>query len=307
MEESISSAIAEFEKPTAPTTIEFKVNGDFVEKLPQILSNISEIRKWAIAATETDRSLVLQTDEDFDKARTRSADIMKIIDSIETGRKSVKKDYLAPYEQFESAVKDVTAVLKSARENLWGQIQTAEEAKKREKGLLLKAYYEEKAQEAGVLGFRTYEQISRTKWLNRTTRFTAAQAEIDDIVNTIAKEVETIKALRSDFENMLLDEYAKGASVLNVISYDARLKQSYAEAQSRKAQAEKAAAEAKETPPAPQAQTAAEEETAKADEAEPMAIVVVDFRVSCTPEQLKGLSVYMRQNGIKYSKVPKGE
>lgn len=306
MKESISNALAELEKPTAPATIEFKVNGDFVEKLPQILSNISEIRKWAIAATETDRSLVLQTDEDFDKARTRSADIMKIIDSIETGRKSVKKDYLAPYEQFESAVKDVTAVLKSARENLWGQIQTAEEAKKREKGLLLKAYYEDKAQEAGVLGFRTYAQISRTKWLNRTTRFTAAQAEIDDIVNTIAKEVETIKALRSDFENMLLDEYAKGASVLNVISYDARLKQSYAEAQSRKAQAEKAAAEAQKTPAAPQ-QTAAEEETAKADEAEPMAIVVVDFRVSCTPEQLKGLSAYMRQNGIKYGKVPKGE
>lgn len=305
MEESINNALAELEKPTAPTTIEFKVNGDFVEKLPQILSNISEIRKWAIAATETDRSLVLQTDEDFDKARTRSADIMKIIDSIETGRKSVKKDYLAPYEQFESAVKDVTAVLKSARENLWGQIQTAEEAKKREKNLLLKAYYEEKAQEAGVLGFRTYEQISRTKWLNRTTRFTAAQAEIDDIVNTIAKEVETIRALRSDFENMLIDEYAKGASVLNVISYDARLK-SYAEAQSRKAQAEKAAAEAQKTPAAPQ-QTAAEEETAKADEAEPMAIVVVDFRVSCTPEQLKGLSAYMRQNGIKYGKVPKGE
>ena len=306
MEESINNALAELEKPTAPTTIEFKVNGDFVEKLPQILSNISEIRKWAIAATETDRSLVLQTDEDFDKARTRSADIMKIIDSIETGRKSVKKDYLAPYEQFESAVKDVTAVLKSARENLWGQIQTAEEAKKREKNLLLKAYYKEKAREAGVLGFRTYAQISRTKWLNRTTRVTAAQAEIDDIVNTIAKEVETIKALRSDFENMLLDEYAKGASVLNVISYDARLKQSYAEAQSRKAQAEKAAAEAQKTPAAPQ-QTAAEEETAKAGEAEPMAIVVVDFRVSCTPEQLKGLSVYMRQNGIKYSKVPKGE
>ena len=306
MEESISNALAELEKPTAPATIEFKVNGDFVEKLPQILSNISEIRKWAIAATETDRSLVLQTDEDFDKARTRCADIMKTIDSIETGRKSVKKDYLAPYEQFESAVKDVTAVLKSARENLWGQIQTAEEAKKREKNLLLKAYYEEKAQEVGVLGFRTYEQISRTKWLNRTTRFTAAQAEIDDIVNTIAKEVETIKALRSDFENMLLDEYAKGASVLNVISYDARLKQSYAEAQSRKAQAEKAAAEAQKTPAAPQ-QTAAEEETVKADEAEPMAIVVVDFRVSCTPEQLKGLSAYMRQNGIKYGKVPKGE
>lgn len=306
MKESISSAIAELEKPIAPTTIEFKVNGDFVEKLPQILSNISEIRKWAVNATETDRSLVLQTDEDFDKARTRCADIMKIVDSIETGRKSVKKDYIAPYEQFESAVKDVTAVLKSARENLWGQIQTAEEEKKREKDLLLKAYYEDKAQEAGTLGFRTYEQICRTKWLNRTTRFVAAQAEIDDIVNTVAKEIETIKALKSDFEQMLLDEYKKGASVLNVISYDARLKQSYAEAQNRKAQAEKAAAEVQSAPTAPQ-QNAAQEETAETDAGEAMAIVVVDFRVSCTPEQLKGLSAYMRQNGIKYGKVPKGE
>ena len=107
-------------------TVEFMVQGDFVKNLPQILSNVQEIKVWAEEQTRLDRSLILQTDEDFDNGRKRCATINKVIQSIEAKRKDVKKAYNEPYEIFEKSLKEVTTVLTEAKDNLWGQITQAE-------------------------------------------------------------------------------------------------------------------------------------------------------------------------------------
>ena len=56
-------------EPVQREPLEFIVNDDFIKRLPQIISNIDEIKAEITERTETDRNLVLTTQEDFDHHR----------------------------------------------------------------------------------------------------------------------------------------------------------------------------------------------------------------------------------------------
>ena len=274
-------------------TVEFIVQGDFVKNLPQILSNVQEIKVWAEEQTRLDRSLILQTDEDFDNGRKRCATINKVIQSIEAKRKDVKKAYNEPYEIFENSLKEVTTVLTEAKDNLWGQIKQAENEAKARKEAEYRTYFEN----AG-LKFRTWAQIFDKKWLNKGKDDKTVKSEIDDIVRKCNEEVAALQSLNSAFITALLQYYADGHSLGDTITYNTRLGEQKRLIEQQKAQ------EQVNTPPSP--------ETAKNDNyerVEPIEeeIVTIDFRVQCTSTQLQTLGQFMRQHGIKYGKVPKGE
>lgn len=274
-------------------TVEFMVQGDFVKNLPQILSNVQEIKVWAEEQTRLDRSLILQTDEDFDNGRKRCATINKVIQSIEAKRKDVKKAYNEPYEIFEKSLKEVTAVLTEAKDNLWGQITQAENEAKARKEAEYRTYFER----AG-LKFRTWAQIFDKKWLNKGKDDKTVYAEIDEIVRKCNEEVSAIQSLNSEFITALLQYYADGHSLGDTITYNTRLGEQKRLIEQRKAQ------EQVNTPPAPE--TAKNDNYARVEPIEEE-IVTIDFRVQCTSTQLQTLGQFMRQHGIKYGKVPKGE
>ena len=274
-------------------TVEFMVQGDFVKNLPQILSNVQEIKVWAEEQTRLDRSLILQTDEDFDNGRKRCATINKVIQSIEAKRKDVKKAYNEPYEIFEKSLKEVTAVLTEAKDNLWGQITQAENEAKARKEAEYRTYFER----AG-LKFRTWAQVFDKKWLNKGKDDKTVYAEIDEIVRKCNEEVSAIQSLNSEFITALLQYYADGHTLGDTITYNTRLGEQKRLVEQRKAQ------EQANTPPAPQ--TAKNDNYARVEPIEEE-IVTIDFRVQCTSTQLQTLGQFMRQHGIKYGKVPKGE
>lgn len=273
-------------------TVEFMVQGDFVKNLPQILSNVQEIKVWAEEQTRLDRSLILQTDEDFDNGRKRCATINKVIQSIEAKRKDVKKAYNEPYEIFEKSLKEVTTVLTEAKDNLWGQITQAENEAKARKEAEYRTYFEN----AG-LKFRTWAQIFDKKWLNKGKDDKAVKSEIDDIVRKCNEEVAALQSLNSEFITALLQYYADGHSLGDTITYNTRLGEKKRLIEQQKAQEQS-------TPPA--AETAKNDNYVRVEPIEEE-IVTIDFRVQCTSTQLQTLGQFMRQHGIKYGKVPKGE
>ncbi|MBR2870700.1 MAG: DUF1351 domain-containing protein, partial [Clostridia bacterium] len=81
-----------------PSSIEFTVQEDFINNLPQIISNVEQLAVWAKAQTEADKNLILTSDDDFDKAKKRCADIKKVVKSINDKRISVKKAYSQPID-----------------------------------------------------------------------------------------------------------------------------------------------------------------------------------------------------------------
>lgn len=306
MEEySIDKALETLEETNTPQTIEFKVQNDFVEKLPEILSNCEQVKQWAIAQTEADRNLILKTDEDFDNGRKRCAEINKVVASIESRRKEVKKEYNKPYELFEKKLKEVTAVLTEAKDNLWSQITAAEEKVKAEKENDFKRYFENHDDYAKIKDYRGWEQIFDKTWLNKGKKYDTIFKEIDGKIKTVCDELVSISDLNSEFEPALLLKYKNGASLTEILSANRELKAQKEELERKKAEQQQAAVKQSiETPVIEQPQTQPKQaEVTDADEE----LITIDFRVVCTKTKLKTLGDYMKTNGIKYGRVPKGE
>lgn len=293
----IEKAVAELETVKEPSEISFIVKDDFVKQLPEILSNCEQVKEWAIESTKADKALILTTDEDYAKAEKRCADINRIIKTIDTKRKEVKKEYNAPYELFENKLKEVILVLNEARDNLWGQVKAAENEEKKKKESELRVFWENLNSDT-LGGYRSWEQIFNPKWLNRTTKREVAENEMRDIFSLTVSDVAAIKDLHSEFKVSLIDYYKQGHSLSEAIAYNVRL-------------CEQNKALSKETPTG-QADTRPVEETpvkteilASAEEQEE--VVEIDFRVYATKTQLQALKQFLINNKIKYGKVPKGE
>lgn len=293
--ENIGNAIEQLNKEQyIPRSIEFTVQEDFVKNLPDIVSNLAEVKKWAEEQTKYDREMVLITDDDFENAKARSTDLNKKITQIENKRKEIKREYNRPYEIFDKAAKDVVMVLSAARENLWGQIQKQEAEKKLKLESEYRRYYETTAEEKGVLKYRSWKQIFNEKWLNKTTKADKVIEEINGIIETTKNELTAIKALNSEFELVLLQRYAEGHTMADIITYDSRLK---AEKQAEETQ--KQVVKENTQPHTEKAEnTSKDEPTSEIEE-----VFATDFRVWTTKGQLMALGKWLRENGIKYGKV----
>lgn len=294
---NIETAIAELNKQHhIPTSIEFTVQEDFINNLPAIVSNLEQVEQWAIAQTEQDRNLVLVTDEDFESAKERSAQLNKQIKLIEDKRKEIKKAYNQPYEVFERASKRVTAVLSTARENLWSQVTKSEEQEKENKKQRLREYWEEKTRNH-VVSNRTFEQIFDSKWLNKGTKIETAYSEMDKIFEETLSDIYAIRSLKSEFEVSLMDYYKNGHSVSEVISYNNRLQEAQKQAEIQKSWTSKVNTQTKEeTANLPQNNEPSEETEE---------FIRMEFFVECTNEQLQELGNYLREKGIRYGRIKK--
>lgn len=294
--ENFETAIAELEKKQyVPKSIEFTVQEDFVNNLPQIVSNLAQIEAWAIQQTEEDRTAVLLTDEDFDNARERCAQLNKIIKLIEDKRKEVKKAYNQPYDVFEKATKRVTAVLSEARENKWSQITKAEDEKKAVKQTKLRALWEQI--NSKTLGnYRTFEQVFNPKWLNKGVKIETALEEMEEIFKSQCADVSAIVSLNSEFQVSLIEYYKDGHSISEVIAYNNRLNAQ------KQAEIEREKEIRANTQPIEQKANLTQNN--EPDE-EMQEIRRVEFWVEGTPEKIKALGQYIRENGLRYGKIQK--
>lgn len=277
-----------------PQTMDFVVKDDFVKNLPQILSNVKELGEWAKRQTEADRNLILTTDDDFENAKKRCADINKVVKNIEDKRKQVKKEYNTPYEIFEKELKEVTAILNTARDNLWGQVTKAEQEIKDKLENHYRNYFEAKAEESGITAYKTWEQIFDPKWLNKGKKANTVLEEIDGKIETVKHELTAIKALQSEFESVLLVRYTEGYTMTDIITYDSRLKTEKQAIETRKQ-------EVKENTQSTTEKTIVPPKEMVIDETEE--VFATDFRVWTTKQQLVELGQYLRDNGIRYGKV----
>lgn len=294
----ISDVLQTLEQEDSPQAVDFIVQ-NFEKQLPMILSNIEQIKQWAVTQTAYDRQLVLQSDEDFEKGRNRCAEINKQIQLIEAKRKDVKKAYNKPYEIFEKSLKEVVNILQSARENLWRQVTEEEEKFKAKKQEVYRDYFLKQGCE-----WLTWEDVFDKRWLNKGTAAATVYKEIESAIKKAEQEVSAIKELKSEFEIALLEKYKRSHSLGETLLYNSTLMSlsgKYGEV------AEKSSVRTDENENGVNSPTTAQNGNEEAEQSGDEELITVDFRVECSGNQLRELGNYMREKGIKYGKVPKGE
>ncbi len=312
---------------------EFRITTDLAPlRQFQIEANFDETKAWLTENLEPLRTMAV-TPESMSQCKQYRASIRKVSARIDESRKMAKAAALEAYSGFEAKCKELTALCEEAAGALDVQIKAMEEAAKQEKKNRLAAYF---AQVVGDMAeWLTFDGCFNPKWLNATCAESAAQADINAAIDRCRADLNAIRALHSEFETALLDEYTRTRNISAVLVKNETLCRMKAAEEERKRKEAEAAAkyaaaiEASERAAEQVMQQAVQKasETGRSvtetlgemskpvndlvdEDSHEMPVAAeepeykVDFRVFGTARQLDGLKAYMQKNGIRFMPVP---
>lgn len=291
-----------------------------VQQLPVIvyerLESVGQEIDKRIAALDLDKQLVT---EDTKKAvKDIRAMLNKELDNFEEQRKRIKEQVVAPYEAFEKAYNSFIKVkYEKADSILKVKIDEFNERLKADKEARIRAYFTELCQ-ANNIDFLPFERLGLKIGLSDSDK------SLKDLVNTnidnVVKSLEFIESLTDpdEYKAEILADYKQTLDVMIAIN-NAKYRKQQREAELQRLEAQKARAEqarlaaearAKEVaplqepeevpPPAIQEAPAPPQEVpAPAPQEVTPDLIVTNFTVQGTMEQLRALKAYILSNNIK--------
>ena len=291
-----------------------------VQQLPVIvyerLESVGQEIDKRIAALDLDKQLVT---EDTKKAvKDTRAMLNKELKDFEEQRKRIKEQVVAPYEAFEKAYNSfIKEKYEKADSILKVKIDEFDRKLKADKEARIRAYFTELCQ-ANNIDFLPFERLCLNIRLNDTDK------SLKDIVNTyidnVVKSLEFIESLTDpdEYKAEILTDYKQTLDVMRSIN-NAKYRKQQREAELQRLEAQKAAAEqarlaaeakakevaplqAPEEVPAPAIQEVPappQEVPAPAPQEVVPDLVVTNFTVQGTMEQLRALKAYILSNNIK--------
>lgn len=257
--------------------------------------NYDDLQKWITEQVEKYQDLTY-TDETIKNAKEDRAALNKFAERIDAARKDVKKRYLEPYNNFEEKVKSLLALIEEPTAAIDTQVKAYEEKKKAEKKTQIEEYF------TAVIGdlakFLTLEKIFNQKWLNASVTIKNVQTEIDQIIEKVKFDLQTIKDLKSEWELTLIDTYLNTLDIAAALREKTRLEE-------RKRELEQTEQTEPETEQVAVQVTEQVEEPSRSADAPADAVKIYNrkFWVKGTADQLRALGQYMKNNGIEYGGI----
>lgn len=292
---------------------EFRVTTDLapVREL-HITANFDKLHEFVAARVAVYKNMVV-TEETVKNAAADRAMLRKLRDRIDQNRKEIKAECLRPADEFAEGIKLTITEIDAAIANIDEQVKKWEALEVQSKLNGIRAFFDEKNTGPGA-EIADFDKIAAAnpKWKNKGYEVKAAQ---NDIMSALANIDRGMTALRGQgypdsCRAAMIEKFSENydlASALNVYTQIQRREAMEKAAQERETARQRAAEAA--AAQAAQAfrpvQTAAPaEEPAPVQTAQPE-MLVRDFRVWATREQLNALGAFMKANGIRYGKVPK--
>lgn len=274
--------------------------------IQEISFNADEIKAELAVRLRKYEGLVY-SEENIKEAKADRATLNKFKDAIENKRKEMKKLCLAPYETFETQIKEITAMIDQPILAIDTQVKNFESLKKEEKLDGIKIFFNDRV--GDLKKIVTFEKVYNPKWLNATYKGSDIEKEIMDLFIKIESDLQVINELQSEFELQIKDTYLKSFDLTAALQEKKRLEEQAAKiAEHKRLQAEKQREAEHEREQAlpfearqqePHLQTVSRSEPVKAE----LPVLQFDFRIWATREQLAVLKQFLLENDIKYGKV----
>lgn len=152
--------------------------------------NHEEIKKEVAEKVEMYKNLVY-TDDQVKDAKADRAKLNKFVQALEAKRKEVKKQCLAPYEDFEKKMKEIVQIVNDPIALIDGQVREYEQKKKDEKQDKILEMFTESAFPEWV-GF---ERIFEQRWLNASVSLKSIRESMEAKKEQIQKDLDTLRIL----------------------------------------------------------------------------------------------------------------
>ena len=289
------------------------------QKDGSIETNFEEIKVALAAGLEEYKGMVF-TAESQPEAKRTVASLRKLKKAMSDRRIEIKKTFMAPYTNFEAQVKELDKLIDEPIDFISGQIEEFERRRvEAKKAMICEIYTGIMAEHGTVMEYLPLDRIYDSRWENSTTTQKAITEAITAHVEHVEKDLDTIRAMESEFEDKGLAKYKATLELSDAITAMNQYQKQKEEILRRQAEEEQRKAEE-------EARRAAEEEQRKAalvHEEQVVPEVVPDvaleeekavrsatapegtvrYEVVADPFQIAQLEAAMREYGIKFRRV----
>ena len=266
-------------------------------KLPEEIEfNFQELKTAIANMTEKHKGVVYDEGQ-MKTAKLEKADLNKLFKALEDERKRVKRECLAPYDLFASDIKTLTDMVLIPVNEISSQITKSEEARKEAKKKEVEEIFNKEIGDLNML--LSFSRIFKEKWLNSSEPIKRISEEIKSLIGQINDDLKVIDDLDSIYTLQIKDKYLDSFSLSSALAEANRLKES-AEKLAKFSEVKEAKAEEVVEEIAPEVKEGAKAEVkAPAQEQE----IELSFKVVTTRSKLADLSVFLKENGIKYERI----
>lgn len=277
-----------------------------------IAANFGKLHEFVAELVAPYKNMVV-TEDTVKNAAADRARLRKLRERIDQYRKEIKAECMRPTDEFAEGIKPSLAEIDEAVENIDSGVKKWEAVEVQNKLNGLRAFFDEKNTGPGA-EIADFDKIAAAnpKWKNKGYEVKAAQ---NDIMSALANIDRGMTALRGQgypdsCRAAMIEKFSENydlASALNVYTQIQRREAMEKAVQEREAARQRAAeaAAAQAAQAIRPVQTAAPAEEPAPVQTEQPEMLVRDFRVWATREQLNALGAFMKANGIRYGKVPK--
>ena len=244
--------------------------------------NYQELKKEIAERTLPYKGLIV-TEDAIPTAKADLAKLRKLEKAIDDRRKDVKKEYNAPYMEFEAKVKDILSDIQEAIGNIDSQVKGFEKQADDEKLSQIQKFFglafDELAKDI------RFEKVYNPKWLNKGYKMAEIEEEIAAAANKLYADIEVVKGLKSPHETSLLSNLFSCLDLGEVIVQHNKLM----ELDERRKAQEQPKQEVVDSP--------------KFSADTPGPLQKIKMWVEVNDQQKAALSQFLRENGIRYGKV----
>lgn len=175
-------------------------------------TNIEELAKFV-----TER-LQDYTPEKYDgdaaSAKKARAELNNAKKQIGQSRIALMAELMKPYNDFEKKCKDLEKLIDEASKQLDIIVKAKENEEKEAKKKLIETIFAEK--KCTVI---TLDKIFDSKWLNKSTKLTDVSVEIDNIIQKVYKDLQTIESFDPENSDMIKSKYLEDLNLSNALTW----------------------------------------------------------------------------------------
>lgn len=284
------------------------------QKNGSIETNSEEIKAALAAKMEEYKGMVF-TVESQPEAKMTVASLRKLKKAMSDRRIEIKKTFMAPYTNFEAQVKELDKLIDEPIDFISGQIEEFERRRvEAKKAMICEIYTGIMAEHGTVMEYLPLDRIYDSRWENSTTTQKAITEAIAAHVEHVEKDLDTIRAMESEFEDKGLAKYKTTlelSDAITIMNQYQKQKEEILKRQKEEEERKREEAEQKKKIAEPEATvapaTSAEpiaQEKAKEEFVEPKSCTdAIRYEVIADPFQIAQLEAAMREYGIKFRRV----
>lgn len=180
-----------------------------------VTANFEEVKKQLYLQMDEYRGIVY-TDDTIKSAKETVAMLRKVKKAINDKCIEVKKVQMVTVDEFIAQAKEMMQIIDDVIDPTVEQVNDFETRRKEERLAGIKTYFSEKS--ADVMEFISFEDVFTDSMLNSSTTAKSIKETFDAAIESVRKDIETIKAMKSEIETKVLAKYSETKSLATCIN-----------------------------------------------------------------------------------------